>query len=217
MHPISVVILDDDIAQAGLQLQRINSVEGFTCTQLFRDPQDFLNSRTNPSIVLLDLEMQEMDALTALPLILKKFPKASIVINSINEDVSTILECISLGAVGYIDKLSFFDVIETVLKNIQKEGAYITPKIARRLFDYFQHAEKATHSLTQRELQVAYLIKEGSSYKQVADRCGISVDTVRMHIRNIYKKLKVNSKVQLANCISKSQVMHMDQFERKTA
>lgn len=217
MRPISVVILDDDIAMAGIQLQRINSIDGFSCTQLFTNAHDLLNSKISPDIILLDLVMADLDGLTVMPLLMKKFPNASVVIHSNNEDIGTILESISLGAVGYIDKTSFHDSIESVLKNVQKEGAYITPKIARRIFDFFQHSSSTTNSLTQRELQVAYLIKEGHSYKQVGERCGISVDTVRMHIRNIYRKLEVNSKVQLANRISKSMVLPIQAYAKISA
>lgn len=217
MRPISVVILDGDIAQAGMQLQRINAVEGFFCTQLFTRHQDFLYSKSHPDIVLFNSWTPDMDGLTVLPLILKKFPNTSVVINALHEDVSTIVSYISLGAVGYIDTLSFNDEIDLVLRTVQKEGAYISPRIAKKLFESFQHSNASTCLLTQRELQVAYLIKEGNSYKQVAIHCGISVDTVRMHIRNIYKKLQVNSKVQLANRMGKSPIMHMETYVKKTA
>lgn len=205
MSRMSVVLLESDIALAGLQLQSVNATDGFTCTQLFTSLDDFLNSKAPPDIVILDLGMPTMDGLTAVPLIQKKFPKTAIIINSSKDDIGTIFEAISLGAVGYVDKSSFFETIDQVLRNVKKEGAYITPKIARRIFDYFQHTNNSTptSALTQREWQVAYLIKNGNSYRQVADKCSISVDTVRMHIRNIYRKLDVNSKIQLANRITR--------------
>ena len=219
MSQTSVVVLECDIALAGLQLQSINAINGFSCTQLFTSMDEFLDAKINAEIVILDLGMPLMNGLTSLPLIQKKFPKVSIVINSTKDDIGTILEAISLGAVGYVDKSSFFETIDLVLKNVKLEGAYITPKIARRIFDYFQHSNSMTNTqtLTQREIQVAYLIKEGNSYKQVAEKCRISVDTVRMHIRNIYKKLQVKSKIQLANRISGGQIPYMQQFPKIVA
>lgn len=207
MRPLTVVIVEEDIVLAGLQLQRVNSIEGFSCRQLFTAAQDLLTSKIEPDIILLDLEISDMDGLAAIPLLLKKFPSAACVINSIKEDAGSILESISLGAIAYVDKNSFFDSIETVLTQVKKDGVYITPKIAKQIFTFFQHSTKTTFSLTQRELQIAYLIKEGYAYKQIAKKCSISVDTVRMHIRNIYRKLDVNSKIQLANLISKNFVL----------
>lgn len=203
MKTRSIAIIEDDIEYAGLQLQKVNSVSGFICTQLFVEAQDFLKSSLNPDIILLDLNLPNMDGLTALPLIAKKCPNASIIINSVKEDIDTVFDSIEMGAVGYIDKLSFFETVESVLTNIRDNGAYITPKVARKIIEHFQQPNTYKEQLTPREIEVACFIKDGLSYKKVAERCDISLDTVRMHIRNIYKKLNVNTKHQLTKIISR--------------
>lgn len=219
METTSVIILESDINVASLQLQSINAIPGFTCTQLFTRFDEFTASKINADILMLDLDMPDLKGITALPIILKKNPDISIVVNSSKNEIEHILDSISLGAVGYIEKSDFFEIIGIVLKNIKQDGAYITPKIARRIFDYFQHSNvsRNTKLLTQREIQVAYLIKEGHSYKQVATKCEISVDTVRMHIRNIYRKLDVKSKIQLANRITGGHIAHMEHISKISA
>lgn len=202
MGPTTIVILEDELDFASVLLQTVNAIEGFSCTQIYTDPQQFLFSNAKADIILLDLVMPNMDGMTALPLILKKYPKAAVVINSVKEDINSILEAITLGALGYIDKQSFFQTAEVVLKHVQNGGAYMTPKVAAKIFEYFKKVPSYQSVLTARELEVACHIKDGMSYKQIAEVCHISIDTVRMHIRNIYKKLNINSKIQLANIIS---------------
>ena len=202
MAQTTVVIIEDELDLAGVQLQTVNAIQGFSCTQIYTDPQQFLIANVKADIVLLDLVMPNMDGMTALPLILKKYPNTAIIINSVKEDISTILEAVTLGALGYIDKQSFFQSIEIVLKHVQNGGAYMTPKVATKIFEYFKKSPSYQKTLTTRELEIACLIKDGMSYKNIAEVCFISLDTVRMHIRNIYKKLNIHSKVQLANIIS---------------
>jgi DNA-binding NarL/FixJ family response regulator len=202
MSPVTVVIIEDELDLASIQLQTLNGLKGFSCTQIYTDPQQFLLANVKADIVLLDLVMPNMDGMTALPLILKKYPNTAVIINSVKEDIGTILAAVTLGALGYIDKQSFFQSIEIVLKHVQNGGAYMTPKVATKIFEYFKKAPTYQSLLTARELEVASYIKDGMSYKQIAEVCYISIDTVRMHIRNIYKKLNINSKIQLANLIS---------------
>jgi hypothetical protein len=202
MSPVTVVVIEDELDLASIQLQTVNCLQGFSCTQIYTDPQQFLLANVKADIVLLDLVMPNMDGMTALPLILKKYPNTAVIINSVKEDIGTILEAVTLGALGYIDKQSFFQSIEIVLKHVQNGGAYMTPKVATKIFEYFKKSPSYQKILTTRELEIACHIKDGMSYKNIAEVCYISIDTVRMHIRNIYKKLNINSKIQLANLIS---------------
>lgn len=74
----------------------------------------------------------------------------------------------------------------------------MSPTIARKIVEYFNPLQKLTESkLTQREEQIVKGLVDGLSYKLIADRLSISVDTVRYHIKNIYTKLEVNSKSEV--------------------
>lgn len=204
METTSIVILEADINIASMQLQAINGIPGFTCTHLFTRFDEYIASTIKADILILDLDMPDLNGVMAFPIILKKNPKISIIVYSSKDDIEKILEYISWGAVGYVEKTSFFGSIGSILRSIKQEGFFITPKMARRIFDHLRcsNVSGSTEILTQREIQIAYLIKDGYSYKQAAEKCKISVDTVRMHIRNIYRKMNVNSKIQLANRIS---------------
>lgn len=197
-----VVVIEDDKEFAELQVNTINSLPAFQVKKYYLNPIAFLeNEHLHIDIILLDIIMPEMDGITAIKFILEKYPKASIIINSIKQDTDTILKCLQEGAVGYVDKQNFFEYVEEVLNSVINEGAFITPKIARRIFDHFSQKKNNLEELTPRESQVALAISEGLSYKLTADKLNISIDTVRMNIRNIYKKLKINSKSELVKYV----------------
>jgi DNA-binding NarL/FixJ family response regulator len=93
--------------------------------------------------------------------------------------------------------------LEFVFKSVENGGAYMTPKIARKVMDFFSGKKKVMDNLTEREVEIANTILEGLSYKMIGDKFGISLDTVREHVKNIYKKLSINSKSQLFNIFKK--------------
>lgn len=198
----TVSIIEDDELFAKLQFDEINKISGFTCNAYYLDPVEFLSSGFEPDIILLDLLMPKMNGLEAIPLIIKKYPNVSIVINSIKDESDVILEALKEGAVGYVDKQHFFEYISIVLNAVSNDGAYMTPKIARKVFAHFKGINDKFMVLSNREKDIAHGIVEGLSYKLIADRYKISIDTVRMNIRNIYRKYKINSKSELISIVS---------------
>ena len=84
-----------------------------------------------------------------------------------------------------------------VFANIENGGAYMTPKIARMVISYFNNQRGITEKLTNREKDIVNGILDGLSYKMIADRFEIAIDTVRMNIKKVYRKLNINSKSEL--------------------
>jgi DNA-binding NarL/FixJ family response regulator len=143
--------------------------------------------------------MPEMNGVDAIDKILKKCPQASVVMNSEIDDSDTIYQIMQKGAVGFIDKQSFNNDIFKVLKSIENGGAYMTPKVAKKVMEFFSSPKKVLEPLSEREHEIANTILDGLSYKMIAEKMFISLDTVRSHIKNIYKKLNINSKTELFN------------------
>jgi DNA-binding NarL/FixJ family response regulator len=98
-----------------------------------------------------------------------------------------------------VDKQSLDVDFEEVLKTVAGGGAYMTPKVARIVFNSFQRPQARFEKLTEREQDVCTAILDGLSYKLIAERYNISINTVRMNVKNIYRKLKINSKGELFN------------------
>ncbi len=200
-----IIIIEDDIHLAQLMRDSINAIESLECKHVFLNPIDFLNNPIEADIYLLDIVMPEMNGLEAIDKILKLFPNATIVMNTIKDDSETIFQALQLGASGYIDKQSFQRNFKEVFSSIENGGAYMTPKIARKVISFFNQPWNISEQLTDREKDIVNGILDGLSYKLIADRYEIAIDTVRMNIKKVYRKLNINSKSELFKMIGNRQ------------
>jgi DNA-binding NarL/FixJ family response regulator len=201
----TISVIEDDVLLANLMKDKINESSNYQCDETFNSADKFLNKAKETDIVLLDIMLGASNGLDAIKPILTKFPKSSVVMNTIKDDSETIFTSLKLGASGYIDKQSFDLNFEEVFQAIENEGAYMTPKIAKKVIDYFHAPKKRTNpfeTLTARESDIAEGILDGLSYLQIAERHSIALDTVRMNVKKIYKKLQINSKGELFNLAS---------------
>ncbi len=193
-----VAILEDDVVMGQILKARVNAIQDFQCDLLFENPVQFLSGTHEVDIALLDVSMPEMSGLEAIGPILHKYPDVSIIMNTILDDDDTIFEALKKGALGYLDKQTVNINLEEVLNTVAHGGAYMTPKIARRVFESFQtRRSEGIESLSQREKNVVNGILEGLSYKMIAEKNDVSINTVRMHVKRIYRKLNINSKGEL--------------------
>ena len=192
-----VSIIEDNIITAEILMQLVNNQSDYFCEKYYTNPADFLNNEERPDIILLDIMMPQMSGIEAIDKILSKVPHTSIIINSSKDDLDTILEAMKKGIAGYIDKNSLIDDLSDVFKSLENGGGFMTPSIARKVFAFFSSKNKVLDALTEREHEIAKTILDGLSYKLIADELKISIDTVRAHIKNIYKKLNINSKSEL--------------------
>lgn len=193
----NIIIIEDDIHLARLMQESVNEIENMSCKQIFTNPLDFLNNPVEADIYLLDIVMPEMNGIEAIERILKLYPNASIVMNTIKDDSETIFKALQSGASGYIDKQSFEMNFKEVFESIENGGAYMAPKIARQVISFFNQPKNISEQLTEREKDVVNGILDGLSYKLIADRYSIAIDTVRMNVKRIYRKLEINSKSEL--------------------
>ena len=192
-----IIIIEDDIHLACLMQENINTNKNLDCQHIFTNPVEFLNNPVEADIYLLDIIMPEMDGLTAIEKIHKLYPNAIIIMNSIKDDTESIFKALQLGAIGYIDKQSFEINFKEVFESVANGGAYMTPKIARMLISFINKPRQIIEQLTEREKDIVNGIVDGLSYKLIADRHEIAIDTVRMNVKKVYRKLSINSKSEL--------------------
>jgi DNA-binding NarL/FixJ family response regulator len=148
-------------------------------------------------IILSDIGLPGMSGIEAIPLLKKKFPSASIVMLSVYADNDHIFKALCAGAVGYLQKDTPLEEVHESIKVILKGGSVMSPAIARKVMDYFAPKRTYNDPLTAKEHQVITAMVDGLSYKMIGDRLGVSLETVRQHIKNIYRKLQVNSKAEV--------------------
>lgn len=197
-----VVIIEDDRVVGALLQEKVNHTPGFVCHQVFGGVRDFFSARPPMQILLLDVNLKEESGIDAIEPILEAYPDAAIVMNTIRDDADTIFEALKRGAVAYLDKQTISVNFEEVLQIVADGGGYMTPKIARKVFDqYFRPQQKNLALLTEREQDVTRGILEGLSYKVIADKHGIAINTVRMYVKKIYRKLRVHNRSELGRAM----------------
>lgn len=151
-------------------------------------------------IILLDLSLPYRNGMDCINELKDVFPSCSIIIHSVSADHETIFKCLCNGADSYLTKGESLAMIKETIIATHQGGSQMSVQIARKVVEHFR--KKAPHEsdlLSMREQEVVDLILKGRSYKMVADDLNISINTVRTYIKSIYKKLKVNSNVELAN------------------
>jgi DNA-binding NarL/FixJ family response regulator len=150
-----------------------------------------------PSIVLSDIGLPGITGIEAIPLIRKMYPESSVIILSVYADTDRIFKALCAGAVGYLQKDTPLEEILNCIRIISKGGSVMSPNIARKVVQYFAPKRTYNEQLTAKETQVIAAMVDGLSYKMIAARLGVSLETVRQHIKNIYRKLHVNSKTEV--------------------
>ena len=197
---IKVVIFEDNNNMREGLYQLINGSHGFICTGAFPNCDDLVRriKTSNPDVILMDIEMPGISGIEGVKLVKENFPEMKILMETIFDDDSKIFDSICAGAEGYILKSTAPVEILSAIKEIYEGGSPMTPTIANRVLKMVK-TQRATNSknlfnLTDREKEILSCLVEGMSYKLIADKCAISIDTVNVHIKNIYKKLQVHSK-----------------------
>ncbi len=197
---ISVAIVEDSkTIREGLKLL-IDGTEGFICTASFNDCETLLEEIENiqVDVILMDIDLPGMNGIEGIKRLKKISPTFTILMLTVYDENDLIFDALCAGAAGYLIKKTPPAKLLEAIKDASEGGAPMTSHIARKVVDYFQANETEKPDdmdvqLTPREKEVLSGLVEGSSYKAIADTLFISVETVRFHFRNIYKKLHVHS------------------------
>jgi DNA-binding NarL/FixJ family response regulator len=193
----TIAIIDDDPIILEITRKRLILLEKISTVLIFRNITSFLNDSVEVDLIFLDINMTPISGVQGIPMIRSIYNETPIVILSSNENDDIILQTIKLGAVGYILKSDISSLNQKVLEAILDGGAVMTPTITKKIINSISEKSKILDNLTPREGQVAKHILKGLSYKMIAHELGISIDTVRMNVKNIYRKLNINSKAEL--------------------
>lgn len=199
VKPAFGILEDDPVFRKDLA-ERISSGFPGCEIRMWPDGESFLSSPDDATLDLLflDLRLPGIDGLE----ILGKLEQSSseypvLVLSSLNSD-SSVFKALERGAAGYVHKPELSNVVETA-GIVLSGGAVISPTIALRVLHSFRHRRKTDtpESLTPREIEVLELLVEGYSTAEAAEKLFISVHTLRIHVKNIYRKLSVRNKVEL--------------------
>jgi len=157
-----------------------------------------------PDVVLMDIHLQGMSGIECTRQLKNLLPETQIVMLTMFDDGEKIFSALRSGASGYLLKRSAPLELLPAIEQACHGGSPMTPQIARQVVKAFQDDAQVpkpkafgeTDQLTDRERELLTLMANGKHYKEVADAMNISTDTVRSHIRRIYKKLQVHSRTE---------------------
>lgn len=197
---INVAIVEDNNTIREGLAQLINGTDGYKCIGAFGDVESFLPKITSLpiNVVLMDIGLPGMNGIEGAKSAVLKNPDLSILMLTVYEESEFVFDALCAGACGYLVKKTPPARLLEAIKDANDGGSPMSSRIARQVITAFKEGKSIAHQtqnydLSDREISVLNLLSDGSNYQEIAETLFISVDTVRHHIRNIYKKLHVHS------------------------
>ena len=204
MENIRLAIIEDDpVIRESLETY-LGTHPALQFTVVAGSVEDFLEKVEKPlrlpqiDLLLLDIGLPGMTGIEGIRHIRLKFPDTDIVMLTTYEEDDKIFKSLCSGACSYISKRTPLATIQEAIFTIHRGGSFMSPSIARKVVQYFMPKERKQEDiLSPRQQQIVEGLVDGLSYKLIADKLSISIDTVRDHIKNIYRILEVNSKAEV--------------------
>lgn len=197
---ITVAIVEDDEGIRDALVRVLERAADFRCLGWFSNGEEALRElpALQPEVVLMDINLPGMNGVECVRRLKALGPTCHIVMLTVYEDAEQIFESLAAGATGYLLKRTPPAELLAAIRDVHAGGAPMSSQIARKVVQSFRAAVPAgaTASLSPREQEILGWLAQGFLIKEIADRLGISFDTVRTHIRRIYEKLQVHSRTQ---------------------
>ncbi|MAT58262.1 MAG: DNA-binding response regulator [Ignavibacteriae bacterium] len=199
---ISVAIVEDLEDIRNPLFEFISTREEFICNIAVESVEDFLKAADKNDfpvdVILLDIGLPGISGLNAIKLIKEKLPDVNIIMLTVFDDSDKIFGAIQAGAVGYLMKNTPLEKIKQAIIDTYNGGTTLSPEVARKLLNFFEKPKSKIESqLTEKEKQIVACMVDGQSFKMIAANLGNTLETIKSHAKNIYRKLHVNSKAEV--------------------
>jgi DNA-binding NarL/FixJ family response regulator len=199
--PITVSIVEDNDQLRGTLARVISRAEGFQCLSQYANAEAALEALPGerPNVVVMDINLPGMNGVECVRRLKQLLPETQVVMLTAYEDTENIFNSLAAGASGYLLKRTSGAELVAAIQEVQKGGSPMTAHIARKVVQSFQKAgasPKSTENLSTREQEVLDCLSQGFLYKEIAEKLGISYETVHTYIRRIYEKLQVRTRTE---------------------
>ncbi|MBC7534831.1 MAG: response regulator transcription factor [Ferruginibacter sp.] len=202
---IRVAIFEDNELIRDALEAVLNDTAGFTCCGTFSNGKRWQPNiqQCNPDVILMDIEMPGISGIELTTLLTKEFPGIKILIQTVFNDSEKIFRALSAGASGYILKNDSPQKYVQAIEEVMNGGAVMNVMVAKKALAFFSNKniftplpENENYGLSTREEEILNLMTDGLDFKIIGEKIFISYETVRTHVKNIYKKLHVSSKIE---------------------
>jgi DNA-binding NarL/FixJ family response regulator len=196
---IKVAIVEDN---AGLceELQHVlASTADLACVGACRNAEDAMLCipKIAPDVIVMDIHLPDACGIECTSRLKRLLPETQILMFTIQDDINKIVKALEAGASGYLLKDTAPAEIIAAIRAVHNHGAPMSRDVARKLVATFhQPARDNDVRLTPRESEILTALGEGLLYKEIGDRLAIKLDTVRTHVKSIYRKLHVRSRTE---------------------
>ena len=197
--PIKVAIVDDDDGIRASLAALIRRAPTLRLVGDFPDAETALKEipQRTPDVVLMDINLPGVNGVECVRQLKGNLPAVQFLMLTVYEDSDSLFNSLKAGASGYLLKRTASARLLEAIRDVHDGGSPMTPQLARRVVQYFSRPpgeESPVARLTPGEKDFLDQLSKGYAYKEIADRLGISIDTVRSYVRTVYEKLHVNSR-----------------------
>ncbi len=198
---ISVAIVEDNPEVRGNLSRYIDGAPGFRCSSLCATAEEALHAipASPPDVILMDIQLPGMNGIACTASLKAILPTVPVMMLTVYEDTDAIFRALKAGASGYLLKRSDPAKVLEAITELHNGGAPMTDQIARKVIESFHETKPASHpldKLTPREEEILELLAKGYVTKEIADKLAVAPATVRFHLKHIYDKLHVRSRVE---------------------
>ncbi len=194
--PIRIVIFEDNDRLRESLVFLLNNSDEYKVVADYNNCNDAANvvRMYKPDVVLMDIDMPGESGINGVSLVKEAVPETAVIMYTVFEDDEKLFKCLCAGANGYLLKKISPEKLFTSIHEVVEGGAPMSPSIAKKVLNSFDQSKikPNQYQLTPRELEVLQYLAKGYSSKMIGNELGISFDTARSHLKNIYSKLHVN-------------------------
>ena len=200
---ISISIVEDDEKFAKVLKETLESEKDFVVSFIYPNAATaYKGLQENPTdIILLDIQLPDGRGSDIVSVLKPQMPNTHFIMNTSYDEDELIFESLKGGAGGYIVKTDSLDKIVGAIWDVMAGGAPMSAGIAKKVIQYFSKPvqKKQMEGLTSKEMEILEHLSKGLFYKEISAELNITLDTVKKHCGNIYRKLEVSNRTEAIN------------------
>lgn len=199
--PVNIVIVEDQPRVSESLTELINRSPGLRVICTYPDGETAVAKipQLKPDVVLMDIGLPGMSGIECVRQLKAAMPALTVIMLTVYDEGEYLFNSLKAGASGYLLKRTTGDKLVEAINEARLGGVPLTRQMANQVAHYFQQMGTANNemdTLSKRERETLALLADGFRYKEIADRLGIGIETVREYVRNTYRKLHVTSRTE---------------------